>query len=172
MSQILISPYSLLNETVRRHRPSHVLSLMVETVERPQGIRPDRHLYLCVHDIAEPVEGSVAPDESHITDLLGFGRTWDRTAPFLVHCWAGISRSTAGAYILLCDLHGPGHEDRIAQALRARASHAQPNRLMIRHADALLGRNGRMIAAVDTMGVARPALEGELVELPLLLEEL
>jgi predicted protein tyrosine phosphatase len=63
---------------------------------------------LCVHDIAEAVEGSVAPDESHIADLLGFARSWDRTAPFLVHCWAGISRSTAAAYILLCDLHGAG----------------------------------------------------------------
>jgi predicted protein tyrosine phosphatase len=173
MSQILIAPYSLLTETVRRHRPSHVLTLMVEpVVETPESILPQRHLRLSVHDIAEAVEGSVAPDRSHIEDLLAFARSWDRTAPFLVHCWAGISRSTAAAYILMCDLHGPGHEDKIGQALRLRAPHAQPNRLMIHHADAVMGRDGRMIAAVEGMGPARPAFEGELVELPLVLEEL
>ena len=173
MSQILIAPYSLLTETVRRHRPSHLLTLMVEPeVETPESILPHRHLRLSVHDIAEAVEGSVAPDRSHIEYLLGFARGWDRTAPFLVHCWAGISRSTAAAYILLCDMHAPGHEDRIAQALRIRAPHAQPNRLMIRHADAVMGREGRMIAAVEAMGDARPAWEGQVVELPLALEEL
>jgi hypothetical protein len=79
MSQILIAPYSLLTETVRRHRPSHVLTLMVEPhVETPESIARDRHLRLCVHDIAEAVEGSVAPDESHIANLLGFARSWDR----------------------------------------------------------------------------------------------
>jgi predicted protein tyrosine phosphatase len=173
MSQILIAPYSLLTETVRRHRPSHLLTLMVEPhVETPESILPHRHLRLCVHDIAEAVEGSVAPEEAHIVELLGFSRSWDRSAPFLVHCWAGISRSTAAAYIVLCDLHGPGHEYEIAKALRLRAPHAQPNRLMIRHADALLGRGGEMMASVETMGEARPAWEGEVVELPLALEEL
>ena len=173
MSQILISPYSLLNDTVRRHRPSHVLTLMVEPhVETPESILPGRHLRLSVHDITEAEEGSVVPDQNHIAALLGFAQSWDRTAPFLVHCWAGISRSTAGAYIVLCDLHGPGHEAAIARALRLRAPHARPNRLMIRYADALLSREGRMIAAVDALGQARPAWEGELVELPLTLEEL
>jgi predicted protein tyrosine phosphatase len=52
------------------------------------------------------------------------------------------------------------------------APHAQPNRLMIRHADLLLGRGGRMIAAVEAMGEARPVWEGEIVELPLSLDEL
>ena len=173
MSQILIAPYSLVTETVRRHHPSHLLTLMVEPhVETPEGIPPDRHLRLSVHDIAEAVEGSVAPDRSHIEELLGFARTWDKTAPFLVHCWAGVSRSTAAAYILLCDLHEPGHEDKLAQALRFRAPHAQPNRLMIRHADLVMGREGRMVAAVEAMGDARPAWEGQVVELPLPLDEL
>ena len=173
MSRLLIAPFSALEETVRRHRPSHLLTLLVEPfVPTPQTIHPDRHLRLCVHDIIEPAVGSVAPDSSHVADLIAFGKTWDRTAPFLVHCWAGISRSTAAAYILLCDLHGPGHEERIARSLRFHAPHAQPNRLMVRHADLLLGRGGRMVAAVETMGEARLVSEGEVVELPLALDEL
>ena len=173
MSRILITPFSFIDETVRRHRPSHLLTLMVEPfVPTPETIRPERHLRLSVHDIIEPIEGSVAPAESHIADMLNFARSWPREAPFLVHCWAGISRSTAAAYIVLCDVHGAGHEERIAQALRFHAPHAQPNRLMIRHADTLLNREGRMIAAVEAMSQARPVSEGEVVELPLSLDEL
>ncbi|HEX3486374.1 MAG TPA: hypothetical protein VHT51_15020 [Micropepsaceae bacterium] len=173
MTSILISPYSALEETVRRHRPSHLITLMVEPyVDTPKAIRPDRHLRLEIHDIVEPAEGSVTPATVHIADMLAFARDWDRSAPFLVHCWAGISRSTAAAYILLCDLHGPGHEERIAQALRFHAPHAQPNSLMIRHADQLLARQGRMVTAVEAMGAPRPSWQGEVVELPLALDAL
>src|SRR3977135_73789 len=97
---------------------------------------------------------------------------WARPPPCLCKWWAGISRSTAAAYILLCDLHGPGQEHRIAQGLRFHAPHAQPNRLLIRHAALLLGRDGRMIGAVEKMGEASAVTEGEVVELPLALDEL
>ena len=173
MSSLLITPFSALEDAVRRHRPSHLLTLLDEPfVPTPATIHPDRHLRLRIHDIVEPVDGGIVPETSHVAELIAFGKTWDRTAPLLVHCWAGISRSTAAAYILLCDLHGPGEEERIAQGLRFHAPHAQPNRLLIRHADLLLGRGGRMTAAVDMMGEARAVVEGEVVELPLALDEL
>jgi len=173
MSRLLIAPFSALEQTVRRYRPPHLLTLLNEPfVPTPQGIHPDRHLRICVHDIAEPLEGSIAPESSHIAELISFGRSWDRTAPLLVHCWAGISRSTAAAFIVLCELHGAGHEERIARALRFHAPHAQPNRLMVRHADLLLDRQGRMIAAVEAMGAGTLVIEGEVVELPLTLDEL
>ena len=171
MSRILISPYSVLEETVRRHRPSHLVTLMVEPfVVTPEAVHPDRHLRIGVHDVVEAAEGTIAPQKAHIAKMLAFAKGWDRSAPFLVHCWAGISRSTAAAYILLCDLHGPGREDKIAQSLRFLAPHAQPNRLMIQHADQLLSREGRMIDAVEAMGEARPSWQGEVVELPLELD--
>ena len=173
MSRLLIAPFSAVEDAARRHRPSHLLTLLDEPfVPTPKTIHPDRHLRLRMHDIVEPMDGGVMPESGHVADLIAFGKTWDRTAPLLVHCWAGISRSTAAAYILLCDIHGPGHEHRIAQGLRFHAPHAQPNRLLIRHADQLLGRNGRMIAAVETMGEASAVTEGEVVELPLALDEL
>jgi predicted protein tyrosine phosphatase len=172
MSRLLIAPYSALEETVLRHRPSHVLTLMAEAVETPRTIAPERHLRILVHDVGEPVEGAIAPARDHIAGILAFARGWDRTKPLLVHCWAGISRSTAAAFILLCDIHGPGHEETIARGLRLRAPHAQPNRLMIRHADALLGRERRLIEAVEAMGEARIVFEGEVTEMPLRLEDL
>jgi predicted protein tyrosine phosphatase len=173
MSGILIAPFSRVEETVRRHRPSHLLTLMVEPfVPTPEGIAPEKHLRINVHDILEPGEGAICPAASHIEDMLHFARGWTRISPLLVHCWAGVSRSTAAAYILLCDIHGPEYEERIARALRFHAPHAQPNRLMIRHADEILGRQGRMVEAVEAMGEARPLLQGEVVELPLSLDAL
>lgn len=173
MSRILITPYAALADSVRRHRPSHVLTVMSDPfVETPKGIEPGRHLRISVADIVEPAGDDVVPSSDHIADILAFGMDWDRKRPFLVHCWAGISRSTAAAYILLCDIHGPGYEEEIASALRMRAPHANPNRLMIRHADALLQRKRRMIEAVEAMGGAHPFNETDVVELPLSLEEL
>ncbi len=173
MTSVLIAPFSAVEETVRRYRPSHLLTLMVEPfVPTPASILPERHLRLSVHDVTEPAAGIVCPEHSHIADLLSFVRGWDKSSPFLVHCWAGISRSTAAAFIVLCDVHGPGHERRIAGSLRFHAPHAQPNRLLIRHADQLLGRQGRMIDAIESMSPALPAWEGQVVRLPIVLDEL
>lgn len=174
MSAILITPYAAVEATVRRYRPSHMLTLLDPETEitTPGGIAPKRHLRLGINDIVEPIAGSIAPCATHIEDILRFSRSWDRRAPLLVHCWAGISRSTAAALILLSDMHRPGYEEQIARGLRARAPHAQPNRLMIQYADVLMGREGRLIDAVEAMGPARVVWEGELVELPLSLEEL
>jgi predicted protein tyrosine phosphatase len=171
MPRLLISSYAAVADALRRHRPSHMLTLMDEHVPTPPEILPDRHLRLRVHDIVEPAEGAIAPELGHIEGLLTFGRTWTREAPFLVHCWAGISRSTAAAFILLCDIRGAGHEVPIARELRELAPHAQPNRLMIRHADQFLRREGRMIAAVEAMGEARVVWETEIVEVPLQAKE-
>jgi predicted protein tyrosine phosphatase len=172
MPRLLISSYAAVADTIRRHKPSHMLTLMDEHVETPPAIQPERHHRIRVNDIVEPAEGAIAPAADHIEGLLSFAKTWTREAPFLVHCWAGISRSTAAAYILLCDIRGPGHEAAIAQELRAQAPHAQPNRLMIRHADRILDREGRMIAAVEAMGEARVIWDAEVVEMRLLAEDL
>lgn len=73
----------------------------------------------------------------------------------------------AAAFTLLCDRAGPGSEYEIAQEMRARASHAQPNRLLVRLADQSLDRGGRMVRAVEAMGPGRLVDEGVPVELPL-----
>ncbi len=174
MTAIFITPYAAVAETVKRQKPSHLLTLLdAQTpVTTPDSIEAHRHLRVAIDDIAGPVEGRIAPGLDHVARILDFSDDWDRRAPFLVHCWAGISRSTAAAMILLNKLHGPGHEETIAKALRFRAPHAQPNKLMIRHADALLQRDGRFIQAIDAMSPARIVWEGEIVELPLTLDEL
>ncbi len=169
MPMILVTPLSAVEDTIRRYRPSHLATLLSpeHMIETPAGIESARHLRLGVNDVAEAWAGDVPPDERHVAELLAFGRGWQADAPMLVHCWAGISRSTAAAFILLCDRLGPGSETQIAQGLRYRAPHANPNPLLVRLADDALGRGGRMVEAVRAIGQGRIVAEGEVVELPL-----
>ena len=169
MSMILVTPLSAVEDTIRRYRPSHLVTLLSpeHMIDTPQGIDAAQHLRLGVNDVSEIEASDVPPSERHIAELLAFARAWPATEPMLVHCWAGISRSTAAAYIVQCDRFGPGSEAAIAQAVRARAPHAYPNSLMVRFADRALGREGRMIAAIAAIGRGAIVAEGKCVELPL-----
>lgn len=169
MSMILVTPLSAVADTVETYRPSHLVSILSETYqpETPAGVAAERHLRIALSDITVAAEGRVVPSIEHVERLLDFGRDWDGTAPILVHCWAGVSRSMAAAYILLCMKLGTGAEYAIARNLRARAAHANPNRLLIRLADAALGRDGVMIDAVADMGRPKFVEQGVRVELPL-----
>jgi predicted protein tyrosine phosphatase len=123
------------------------------------ALMPQRRLHLVFHDIVGAREGLIAPSGEIIKSVLDFGRARARETPLLIHCWAGISRSSAAAYILACDRH-PGQESEIADALRARAPFVTPNRLMVALADDLLGRNGAMVDAIARIGRGAEVFEG------------
>jgi predicted protein tyrosine phosphatase len=150
-----------LQETVDDIGARHVVSLLGDEfrVERPRGIAPENHLWLRLHDICSPLDGYVLPDEEHVADLLAFVRCWDRRAPLVVHCFAGISRSTASAFASVCALNPQRDENGIARALRRASPTATPNIRIVSLADRLLGRGGRMIAAVETIGRGNMAEE-------------
>ena len=92
--------------------------------------------------------------------IIAFLQAWDRQSPVLIHCWAGISRSTASAYTALCMLRPKADEEELAFELRAASPSATPNRLIISHTDALLGRQGRMSRAIEKIGRGESAFEG------------
>jgi predicted protein tyrosine phosphatase len=150
-----------LQETVEDTGARHVVSLIGDEarLERPAGIAPENHLWLRLHDISTPLDGYIMPGEEHIADLIDFVRDWDRQAPLVVHCFAGISRSTASAFASVCALNPHRDETSIAQALRQASPTATPNIRIVSLADRLLGRDGRMIAAIETIG--RGALAAE-----------
>jgi predicted protein tyrosine phosphatase len=125
----------------------------------PAGFAPDRHLRLDMHDIIEARDGAIAPAEEHVGELIEFVRSWDRKEPLLIHCFAGLSRSTAAAFITLCALNPQAPERMIALALRRASDTAVPNRRFVALADSFLKREGRMLAALDDMGANRIAAE-------------
>lgn len=159
---------SRLNETVERTGATHMVSLInADTaVTRPLRIAADRHLFLGFNDIVAPVEGLVPPAEAHVAELIRFIRSWDRQGPLVVHCWAGISRSTAGAYIAACTLNPGADEQELAAELRRRAPSATPNARLVAFADKILGRDGRMIDGVRAIGRGADAFEGTPFEMP------
>lgn len=169
MSLILVTPLSALDDVMRTYGPSHLVTLLSPEfmIDTPRGFAQERHLRLGVNDICDPSMGTHPPVEDHIAALLEFTREWDGSQPMVMHCWAGISRSMAAAFTVLCDRSWEGAEFRIAREMRSRAAHAYPNRLIVRLADDLLMRNGKMLEAVEGMGPPEPAEEGEPVELPL-----
>lgn len=162
MATLHVCPLSRLNETITAIGPSHLVSLMSvgAAVERPASIAPHRHLSISVNDIVEPREGHVLAGPEHIEQLLAFIRAWDRQAPLLFHCWAGISRSTAAAYIAACALAPEQDEVELARTLRAAAPSATPNARFVALADNLLSRHGRMIEAIRAIGRGVEAMEG------------
>ena len=135
-------------------QPSHVLSLLAPDAEAPnlKDLPQAQRLLLRFNDINAPRDGYIAPDASHVDAILAFSRAWPGRRPLLIHCLAGISRSTAAAYIIACDRAGAGRERILARRLRAAAPSATPNPLLIAYADQALGRDGRMIAAIEDIG--------------------
>ena len=160
---IHVCSLAALPETVRRTGASHVLTVManVEQVARPETILPENHLKVSMDDITEELEGFVAPSEHHVAQVLDFVRGWDRGAPLVVHCYAGISRSTASAFAAVCALNPQRDELAIAQAIRAASPIASPNRLIVGLADKALGREGRMLRALDAIGPGTMLAEGQ-----------
>jgi predicted protein tyrosine phosphatase len=152
-----------LHDTVTETGASHIVTLlrMIDRVERPRSIAEANHLILGMDDIAVPIDGYTHPAEEHVVELIGFVQRWDRRAPLVMHCYAGISRSTAGAFIGACALNPGRDEATIARAIRGSSKTAMPNAMLVSHADRVLGRNGRMIRAVEALGPGLPATEGE-----------
>jgi predicted protein tyrosine phosphatase len=159
---IHVTPLSRLSEIVAETQARHLISLLSATAsfERPAGLEDGDCLHITINDIVEDQDGLVAPARHHVEALLDFARRWDRTGPLVVHCYAGISRSTAAAYVIAAALQPERDEMDLALELRARSPSATPNSRIVALADDLLRRDGRMIAAIGSIGRGAEASEG------------
>ena len=152
-----------LHDTVHQTGALHIVTMLKDTdrVERPDHILESNHLILGMDDITSEMDGYVTPCEEHVGRLLSFVRGWDRTRPLVMHCYAGISRSTAGAYVAACALNAERSELTIARELRGASTSATPNARIVSLADRMLARNGRMVAAIESIGRGIVAYEAE-----------
>lgn len=155
-----VCPLSAVDATLSRSGAVRLLTcLHDDLLPTPRQIKAANHLRLVMHDICEPLEHCAPPDAGHIQRLIAFAEKWGGRGDMVVHCWAGISRSTAAAFISLCHINPDTPEDVIAQRLRSASPTATPNRLMVQLADAALMRRGRMMEAVADIGRGEPASE-------------
>ncbi len=159
---IWVCPLSQVDATVASTQAERLVSLLAPgtAMTRPSVISEQNHLWLSLHDIAAPQEGMMLPGEAHMRTLLDFARSWDRAHPLVINCYAGISRSTASAYIIAAALQPTRDERELAETLRRASPSATPNPRFIALADAMLGRRGRMVEAVQSIGRGAEAFEG------------
>ncbi len=152
---------------------THVLSILDPGWPEPEalgGFDVRRRLRLHFHDVIEPLPGRIPPERWDVDLLLAFGR--DVTdAPgraggshLLVHCHAGLSRSTAAAILILAQRYAdrPANEA-LAEVARLRPR-AWPNLRMLELGDAALGRNGEIVAAARAQYRRVLAREPQLAE--------
>jgi predicted protein tyrosine phosphatase len=162
MPAIHVCSLARLHDTVRDTGATRVITLINSgtRVERPASIAEDNHLFIGMSDILEPLEGHILPGEEHVRRLIGFVETWDRAAPMVIHCWAGVSRSTAAAFATACMLNPRVPETVFADSIRALSPTATPNLRLVSVADRLLGRGGRMVRAIEAIGRGADCFEG------------
>ncbi|WP_377808448.1 protein-tyrosine-phosphatase [Azospirillum sp. A29] len=148
---------------------SHVLSILDPDMTEPSEFGDygeHERLELRFHDVIEPTQGQIAPERSDVERILAFGR--DLLAEpvgcrhLLVHCHAGVSRSTAALTMILAQARPELPAADAVGAVVAIRAQTWPNLRMIEFADDILGRNGDLIAAVRqrhrTLGKQRPEL--------------
>jgi predicted protein tyrosine phosphatase len=171
--KIAVSSLAQMPQTAARVGATKLVTLLASRgpqVARPHPITEHDYLRLHMNDVAAPAEGMELPASVHLETLIDFAHRTAQSGQgetLLIHCWAGISRSTAAAYITAASLLPQFSEHALALHLRAASPTASPNRLMIELADALLQREGRMIAAIEAIGQGVEAQEGIPFELDL-----
>jgi predicted protein tyrosine phosphatase len=166
--KIIVCPAIHAAKAYETHRPSHVLGLLSPGQDEMALVaHSSQRLDLRFNDIVSAQQNLIAPDETHLRAILDFAQSWDETAPILIYCFAGISRSTAAAFTILCQRRPARAEHDLAHILRKASLSATPNPLMVALADTLLARQGRMSQAVFAIGRGEGFFEGQSFELPL-----
>ncbi|MCP4248765.1 MAG: protein tyrosine phosphatase, partial [bacterium] len=88
-------------------QPSHVISMLADDgfPATPESVTGENHLRLTFDDINSPLPGHVPPSPDDLERLIAFGRSWNGNGTVISHCFAGVSRSSAAALILLSQVN-------------------------------------------------------------------
>jgi predicted protein tyrosine phosphatase len=163
--RLAVAPARLTRECIGGLSRPRAISLISPDAEVPDLGLGERHHVLRFNDIAEPRDGLVAPAPSLIRTLFEYAdRTRQEGADLMVHCFAGISRSPAAAFVLACRYRPEIDAARHADILRRLCPEATPNALMVALADEALQAQGRMVSAIMAIGRGREAFEGQAFE--------
>ncbi len=135
---------------------THVLSILGPNGDDPPEFAefaPHRRLVLRFHDVIEPLSDQMGPTRTDVERLLAFGREVGETpdAHLLVHCRAGVSRSTAAATLIMMQANPEWSASAALEAVAALRPRVWPNLLILEFGEALLRRDGEIVAAVGAI---------------------
>ena len=175
MNRIHVCSLALVKSHLQSTGATHLMTLLgpAAKIEWHADIPPKCYLRVGISDIVagedgrmspeHERDGHILPEELHVREVLNFARRWMRTegkGPLLIHCYAGVSRSTAAAYMSVLALDPARDEHDLAVELRRLSPTASPNPRLIEIADRVLGRDGRMIEAIRSIGRGEDCYEG------------
>ena len=135
---------------------SHVISILDPDHPLPAAIAAygdHARLDLRFHDVIEETAEQVAPGTDDIRRILTFGRGLPAAERIrlLVHCHAGISRSTAAMALVLAQAHPEQPAADLLQHILSKREKAWPNLRMLELGD-------RLLARADPLATAAPVL--------------
>jgi predicted protein tyrosine phosphatase len=135
---------------------THVLSLLDPGKKPFLHPNTDRRNWLLLHfeDNLLATEPN-SPTLEHVSKILEWGCKLPEDAVVLVHCEAGVSRSTAAALALLVQHHGTDKIDDCIKLLLDVRPFACPNPLITLFADELLGCNGELHEKAEKVANAK-----------------
>jgi HEAT repeat protein len=162
LPQIWITSFSEAAEYIAEKRDSlkYLISIGTPGTPLPVGFDSVPHrLRLEFSDIDEPVSepDMIMPSPGDVLKIVEFASLVARKdGDVLVHCHAGVSRSTAAALTVWAVLLGA---EESSQELDVRAMSnvlaatplARPNRWLVELADEILGREGKLVEIVEFM---------------------
>jgi predicted protein tyrosine phosphatase len=150
---------------------THVLSILDPAWPVPDAFGTfgeHERLELRFHDVIEDTPDMQPPTEAQVAQVLAFGRTLLNepagTAHLLVHCHAGISRSTASMILIVAQARPDLPALAIVQEILRIRPKAWPNLRIIEMGDAMLSRGGEIVAAVATLYQHQLAVRPQLLE--------
>jgi predicted protein tyrosine phosphatase len=147
---------------------THILSILDPEWPEPaafQAFDPHFRATLRFHDAIEPDPDVLLPQKGDVEAILTFGRDAADAGGLLIHCHAGISRSTAATLMILAQAHPDEREAGLADRLLQTRPQAWPNSRMIEFADELLDRRGRLVAAIAGIYARQLEKRPELAEI-------
>lgn len=158
--KVVVTSKNKVHDEVKRHGATHVISLLDpgDRLFMTPRIANCSRLHLSCEDVLGTADHN-APTLELVERLLEFGRNIPEDAVVVVHCFAGVSRSTAAAAALMAqELKLQGHADPVGEALRRlteQRPEACPNPVISDFADRLLGFDGAFHEACENVANAK-----------------
>lgn len=130
---------------------THVLSILNPEMPAPSAPGDYQRVELRFHDVIAPAPHVHPPSLEHVRGILGFGRDLLAApragAHLVVHCHAGVSRSTAAMLLILAQAEPARPAGDLAAELLLIRAKAWPNLRIVEFGDQMLGLDGALIKA-------------------------